>query len=88
MNLKNVGMNVSPLTGKVMLIRVGKNKCLALDQREAESDLYRVLELLHKHYGNDFKQDFKNPVTNERFSYTVKKLKKPPTINKLEKDSK
>ena len=77
MNLDNVGLNVTGITGQVVLIRVGKNKNLALDKRPADQDLYRVLELLQKHNG-DFKQDFCNPTTKEWFSYTVKKLNKPP----------
>lgn len=77
MNLNNVGLRVSPLTGTIMLIRVGKDKRLALDKREAENDLYICLEELQKHHGN-YSQSFQNPVTKEWYKYTVEKLKAAP----------
>lgn len=76
MNLDNIGMNVTGLTGEVVLIRVGKDKRLALDKRNADSDLFRVLELLHKHYGKDFKQEFKSN-DGHWLEYTVKRIKTP-----------
>jgi hypothetical protein len=37
--MENIRLEVAPLSGEVHLIRVGKDKTLALDRRNAEQDL-------------------------------------------------
>ena len=71
-NLDDIGLNVAPLSGDVMLIRVGKDRRLALDKRVAWTDFYRVLELLQDRDG-DYSQRFMNE-DDQWFEYSIKKL--------------
>ena len=42
-NLENIRLRHSSLTDSIYLCRFGKNPCLALDKREAESDAITVV---------------------------------------------
>lgn len=75
--LNNIFLAVTAITGSIVIIRVGKDKRISLEKRDATQDFYRVIEDLQKHNGN-FKQSFQNPTSKKWYEYTIKELEKEP----------